>query len=110
MRCAGNMHSSYYKWNMAIICNPPIMLCATFVPCSLFSATVKLPPDKFTPSQSSSPGSSVPQEVPAEPKKIILNSSEDLFAELRDKNFNAVGPALSRKAKLISAQFDASTP
>ena len=30
---AGNMHSSYYKWNMAIICNPPIMLCATFVPC-----------------------------------------------------------------------------
>ena len=27
------MHSSYYKWNMAIICNPPIMLCATFVPC-----------------------------------------------------------------------------
>ena len=33
MRCAGNMHSSYYKWNMAIICNPPIMLCATFVPC-----------------------------------------------------------------------------
>ena len=34
MRCAGNMHFSYYKWNMAIICNPPIMLCATFVPCS----------------------------------------------------------------------------
>ena len=33
LRCAGNMHSSYYKWNMAIICNPPIMLCATFVPC-----------------------------------------------------------------------------
>ena len=33
MRCAGNMHSSYYKWNMAIICNPPIMLCTTFVPC-----------------------------------------------------------------------------
>ena len=27
------MYSSYYKWNMAIICNPPIMLCATFVPC-----------------------------------------------------------------------------
>ena len=33
LRCAGNMHSSYYKWNMAINCNPPIMLCATFVPC-----------------------------------------------------------------------------
>lgn len=24
----------------------------------------------------------------------------------RDKNFNAVGPALSRKAKLISSQFE----
>ena len=36
LRCAGNMHSSYYKWNMAIICNPPIMLCATFVPCFIF--------------------------------------------------------------------------
>jgi hypothetical protein len=47
--------------------------------------------------------------VPSEPKKIILNSSEELFAELRDKNFNAVGPTLSRKAKLISALFDVST-
>ena len=33
LKCAGNMHSSYYKWKMAITCNPPIMLCATFVPC-----------------------------------------------------------------------------
>lgn len=49
-----------------------------------------------------------PQEVPTEPKKFVLNSSEELYAELRDKNFNAVGPTLSRKAKLITAQFDVS--
>jgi len=42
----------------------------------------------------------------SEPKKIILNSSEELFAELRDRNFHAVGPILSKKAKLISAEFD----
>ena len=41
MRCAGNMHSSYYKWNMAIICNPPIMLCATFVPCFLYAGNIE---------------------------------------------------------------------
>ena len=70
-----------------------------------FAATVKLPPEKFISSQ----GSSGPSDVPLEPKKFILNSSEELYAELRDKNFNAVGPALSRKAKLISAQFDVSS-
>lgn len=45
-------------------------------------------------------------EVPTEPKKFILNSSQELFAELRDRNFNAVGGVLSRKAKLITALFD----
>lgn len=37
---------------------------------------------------------------------IILNSGEELFAEIRDKNFNGVGPVLSRKARTISSQFD----
>ncbi|KAK2161895.1 hypothetical protein LSH36_108g07122 [Paralvinella palmiformis] len=69
---------------------------------SIANTTVKLPPEKFVASQ----GTSGPPDVPLEPKKFILNSSEELYAELRDKNFNAVGPALSRKAKLISAQFD----
>ena len=36
----------------------------------------------------------------------MLNSDEEIFADLRDKNFNAVGPTLSKKAKAISAQFD----
>lgn len=39
-------------------------------------------------------------------KSFVLNSSEEIFADLRDKNFNAVGPTLSKKAKAISAQFD----
>ncbi|XP_015433724.1 PREDICTED: vacuolar protein sorting-associated protein 33A [Dufourea novaeangliae] len=41
-----------------------------------------------------------------EKEQIILNSGEELFAEIRDKNFNGVGPALSKKAKIISSQFD----
>ena len=68
------------------------------------SANVKLPPEKFA-TQSKEGG---PQEVGTEPKKFILNSAEELYAELRDKNFKAVGPVLSRKAKMITAQFDVS--
>ncbi|GIZ02713.1 vacuolar protein sorting-associated protein 33A [Caerostris extrusa] len=63
--------------------------------------TIELPPEKF--SKSNEGGL---QEMPTEPKRFLLNSSEELFAELRDKNFNAVGPSLSRKAKVLSAQFD----
>jgi hypothetical protein len=43
-----------------------------------------------------------------EPKKVILNSADALFAELRDKNFNAVGSIVSKKAKHITAEFDVS--
>jgi len=74
-------------------------------------ATVKLPSDKFAPTSDSSSGpstSAVAADM-SEPKKIILNSSEELFAELRDRNFHAVGPILSKKAKLISAEFDVSS-
>ncbi|XP_076367418.1 vacuolar protein sorting-associated protein 33A isoform X2 [Tachypleus tridentatus] len=62
---------------------------------------IKLPPEKFT--KSSDGG---PQEIATEPAKFLLNSAEELFAELRDKNFNAVGGLLSKKAKLLSAQFE----
>lgn len=44
--------------------------------------------------------------MPTEPKKLQLNSAEELYAEIRDKNFNAVGAALSKKAKIISAAFE----
>ncbi|KAG1714266.1 Vacuolar protein sorting-associated protein 33A [Nymphon striatum] len=65
------------------------------------NTSVKLPPEKFTKSNDGGP-----QDLTAEPKEFLLNSSEELYSEIRDKNFSAVGPALSRKAKLISAQFD----
>ena len=47
-----------------------------------------------------------PQETSSEPKTLILNSADELYSELRDKNFSAVGQAVSRKAKIITAQFD----
>lgn len=47
------------------------------------------------------------QSISAPDKKsIILNSGEELYTELRDKNFNAVGQILSRHVKSISMQFD----
>ena len=70
-----------------------------------FSAMVMLPAESLTTGESSG---SRPQEEGAETKKLALNSGEQLYAELRDKNFSAVGSLLSRKAKLISAQFDVS--
>ena len=39
-------------------------------------------------------------------KKIPLNSSEQLFADLRDRNFNAVGSFLSQRVKLLRVETD----
>lgn len=39
-------------------------------------------------------------------KQLILNSADRLFADLRDKNFNAVGGHLSKQAKAISSQME----
>ncbi|XP_035829204.1 vacuolar protein sorting-associated protein 33A isoform X2 [Aplysia californica] len=67
------------------------------------NTNVKLPPEKFV-SQEEKKNSKEP--LPTEPKKFILNSADELYAELRDKNFNAVGAIVSRKAKTITAEFD----
>ena len=64
---------------------------------------MKLPPEKFTNTKDRDMG---PQETSSEPKTLILNSADELYSELRDKNFSAVGQAVSRKAKIITAQFD----
>lgn len=48
------------------------------------------------------------QDIAPEPKKYTLTSAEELFVEIRDKNFNAVGPVLSKKAKMLSALVEAS--
>uniref|UniRef100_A0A452IP18 Vacuolar protein sorting-associated protein 33A n=1 Tax=Gopherus agassizii TaxID=38772 RepID=A0A452IP18_9SAUR len=63
---------------------------------------VKLPPEKFAPKKQGEGG----KDLPTEPKKLQLNSAEELYAEIRDKNFNAVGSVLSKKAKIISAAFE----
>lgn len=67
------------------------------------SGYVKLPPEKFTPKKQGSGGG---KDLPTEAKKLQLNSAEELYAEIRDKNFNAVGSVLSKKAKIISAAFE----
>lgn len=63
---------------------------------------MKLPPEKFVPRKQNESG----QDLPTERKKLQLNSAEELYAEIRDKNFNAVGSVLSKKAKIISAAFE----
>ncbi|XP_033216509.1 vacuolar protein sorting-associated protein 33A [Belonocnema kinseyi] len=65
------------------------------------NTTVQLPADKFHDSDESPTVMSLDKK-----EQIILNSGEEIFAEIRDKNFNGVGPVLSRKAKVISSQFD----
>ncbi|CAG0879490.1 unnamed protein product [Cyprideis torosa] len=44
--------------------------------------------------------------VARETKTVILSSSDDLYAEIRDKNFNAVGPHLTKRSKAMSAAFE----
>ncbi len=63
---------------------------------------MKLPPEKFAQKKQGEGG----KDLPTEQKKLQLNSAEELYAEIRDKNFNAVGAALSKKAKIISAAFE----
>ncbi|XP_055971277.1 vacuolar protein sorting-associated protein 33A-like [Sorex fumeus] len=46
------------------------------------------------------------QDLPTEAKKLPLDSAEELYAEIRDRNFNAVGAVLSKKAKVILATFE----
>ncbi|XP_075983525.1 vacuolar protein sorting-associated protein 33A [Anticarsia gemmatalis] len=45
-------------------------------------------------------------EVTERDKKHILNSNEELFAEIRDCSFTSVGAALSKKARVIKTQLD----
>lgn len=65
------------------------------------NTTVNFPAEKFSPSSEDTNFSKV--STSNEKKQVILNSKEELYAELRDKNFNAVGPVLSRLAKTITA-------
>lgn len=65
------------------------------------NSTATFPVQKFL-----SPDEANPEVTAGEKKRIILNSGEELFAELRDCNFTAVGAALSKKARVIKTQLD----
>ena len=60
------------------------------------SGKVSLPADRFVAEAAASPTE--------REKAIPLNSDEEMYAEIRDRNFNAVGPYLARKAKALSEQ------
>lgn len=64
-------------------------------------STAHFPADRF----SSSDDSNL-QSGSTDKKTIILNSGEELYTEMRDKNFNAIGRVLSRRANEISKQLD----
>lgn len=64
-------------------------------------STAHFPSDKFSSSDETSLQTST-----SDKKTIILNSGEELYTELRDKNFNAIGQILSRRANEFSKQMD----
>ncbi|PFX32978.1 Vacuolar protein sorting-associated protein 33A [Stylophora pistillata] len=67
--------------------------------------TAKFPSERFPQTEEKGPGG-LQQQQPSGPKKVVLNSSDELFYDIRDLNFSAVGIHLSRRAKQISAAFE----
>ncbi|XP_049879104.1 vacuolar protein sorting-associated protein 33A [Pectinophora gossypiella] len=65
------------------------------------NSTATFPGHKFV-----SPDEPSPEAAAREKRRIILNSGEELFQELRDCNTTAVGAALSKKARVIKTQLD----
>lgn len=68
------------------------------------AANVKLPAEKFM-TKEQQQREAMP-DAAQEPKNIVLNSSDELFADLRDKNIDAVNALVCKKLKLLSAEFD----
>lgn len=62
--------------------------------------TVNFPAESFA---SPDEDSNFSRQPTNEKKQVLLNSREELYVEIRDKNFNAVGPVLSRLAKQTAA-------
>ncbi|XP_013146836.1 PREDICTED: vacuolar protein sorting-associated protein 33A [Papilio polytes] len=65
------------------------------------SSTATFPGERFV-----SADDATPEVTAREKKRVVLNSSEELFAELRDCSFTVVGAALSRKAHVIKTQLE----
>lgn len=59
--------------------------------------------------QSAQPKNNVDNIVETKRTIITLNSLDSLYAEIRDKNYNAVSFILSRTAKELQQAYDVST-
>jgi vacuolar protein sorting-associated protein 33A len=64
-------------------------------------SSVRLPAEKFSQQQTQQQKLSSGSEQQSDTKQIIFSSAEELYAEIRGLNFNAVGPTLSRKASFV---------
>jgi hypothetical protein len=60
-------------------------------------SSVRLPAEKFSQQQQQ-------QQMP-DTKQIVFSSSEEMYAEIRGLNFNAVGPTLSRKVCVQATSY-----
>ncbi len=71
------------------------------------NTNVQLPADKF-PVKEDQKGQAKAMSAKDQqkPRKVALNSGDALYSEIRDINFSAVGPVLSREAKRITAQYE----
>ncbi|XP_072934409.1 vacuolar protein sorting-associated protein 33A-like [Epargyreus clarus] len=65
------------------------------------SSTATFPGEKFV-----SADDATPEVTAREKKRIMLNSGEELYTELRDCSFTGVGTALSKKARVIKMQLN----
>lgn len=65
------------------------------------SGTATFPGHKFV-----SPDDPNPEVAANEKERVILNSGEELYAEIRDCTFNSLGAALSKIARVIKTQLD----
>lgn len=75
----------------------------------LFQASCQLPPDKFPPKEDPKQKTGQADAGKSKAKKILLNSSENLYSKIRDMNFSAVGSVLSKNAKDITAGYEVIT-
>jgi len=73
---------------------------------SIENTNVQLPADRFPVKEEGKGRGPSAAKDPPKPRKIILNSGDLLYSEIRDINFSAVGPVLSREAKRITAQYE----
>ena len=66
---------------------------------------VKLPSAKFNQQQKDSK-ENAPINISTDQKQFTLNSSEELFCKLRDKNFNAIPIFLTSKSKSLRVEYE----